>query len=112
MNDSALKISFSIEHIPSFSQDIYDSLCFQIDRINLNDRLVAEANDFLGSMFVSFEMTFDSSGKEGLRELLKRTRDNYTHRFGLNHWKRALIESLSMNEEFLNGGFKTALGTP
>ncbi|EHN8814398.1 MULTISPECIES: HNH endonuclease [Enterobacteriaceae] len=112
MNNSALSISFSIEQVPEFSQDVYDSLCFQIERINLNDRLVAEANDFLGSMFVSFEMTFDASGKEGLRALLKRTRDNYTQRFGLNHWKRALIDSLSMNEEFLNGGFKTALGTP
>lgn len=112
MNNSALSISFSIEHIPFFSQDIYDSLCYQIERIDLNNRLVAEANDFLGSMFVSFEMTFDSSGKEGLRALLKRTRDNYTQRFGLNHWKRALIDSLSINEEFLDGGFKTALGTP
>lgn len=111
MINSALTISFSIEHIAGFSQGIYDSLCFQMERINLNNRLVAEANDFLGGMFVPFEMTFNSSGKEGLRALLKSTRDNYTLRFGLNHWKRALIDSLSMNEEFLNGGFKTALGT-
>lgn len=110
--NGALLINFHITQLEGMSQVIYDSLCFQIERINLNERLKAEVNDFLGSMYTSFEMAYESSGIEGLRILLKKTRDNYTTRFGRNHWKRALMDSLSDNQMFLDAGFKTALGTP
>ncbi|CAI1656500.1 Uncharacterised protein [Serratia quinivorans] len=112
INNGALSISFEIIKVGGMSQNIYDSLCFQINKIDLNKRLGTEANDFLGSMYTSFELTYESSGIDGLRVSLKKIRDDYTRRFGLNHWKRALMDSLSDNEEFLNAGFITALGTP
>lgn len=68
-----------------------------------------EANDFLGGLYTSLEETYNSAGQEGLRLFLKRTRDDYTRRYGLNHWRRALIDSLSDNVEFLDAGFITAL---
>lgn len=112
IKDGALLIIFDIVKVRSMSQDLYNSLCFQISKIDLNNRLGAEANDFLGSMYTAFELTYESSGIDGLRVALKKMRDDYTRRFGLNHWKRALMDSLSDNEEFLNTGFITALGTP
>ncbi|MFQ6255985.1 HNH endonuclease signature motif containing protein [Yersinia enterocolitica] len=112
IKNSALSIDFNIIKVGGMSQDVYESLCYHMRKIDLNDRLKTESNDFLGSMYTSFELTFHTSGIDGLRNLLKKTRDNYTSRYGLNHWKRALMDSLSDNQEFLNTGFKTALGTP
>ena len=111
MIDGALVIDFNINMIEGMTREVYDSLCFQNRVVNLNERLKMEANDFLGGLYTSFEETYNSAGQEGLRLFLKRTRDDYARRYGLNHWRRALIDSLSDNVEFLDAGFITALGT-
>ncbi|MEX2952158.1 HNH endonuclease [Serratia fonticola] len=112
VKEGALLIDFKIKMVEGMTQNLFRSLNFQMEKINLNERLKLEANDFLGGLYISIDLIYQSSGSDGLRMFLKKSRDDYTKRYGLNHWKRALMDSLSDNQEFLNAGFIPALGTP
>lgn len=108
--DGALSMIFKVIQVEGMIDEIYQSLIFQTNRINLDERLNAEANDLLGSMYTSFFLTYQSSGIGGLQNLLEQTAIDYRKRFGLNHWKSALLDSLSKNQSFINSGFISALG--
>lgn len=106
------KLDFDLKIIKtaSMSDVMYNCIMFQVERVNLKSRLLDEINIFLGGLYTSFNMIFESSNADGLRKYLKYLVVDYEKRFGINDWRTALIDSLSDNNNFYNGGYKEVLG--
>lgn len=106
------KLDFDLKIIKTedMSDTVYNCIEFQVERVSLKSRLLDEINIFLGSLYASFNMIFESSNADGLRKYLKYLVIDYEKRFGINDWRTALIDSLSDNIHFYNGGYKEVLG--
>jgi len=109
----ALKVFFRIEKSASMSDEMEQRLRFQIDRLDLNSRYSKEINTYLSSLETALE---DAFGKENnidkLKDFILRSCNSSERKFGKNDWRTALLSGLAMCDEFLNGGFRRAIGTP
>lgn len=108
--ENSLSIIFKVIQSPSMTLNMFKSLEYQINRIELNARLKAESNDFLGGLYTAMEITYESLGVIGMKSFLIKTHQDYIIRFGLNHWKTALLLGLHDSDVFCDGGFIAALG--
>ncbi len=105
------RVRFEVFQCQGLSDDAYQRISFQVTRLELNRRYAAEVNDYLGSLETSFEDAFsaDQNGAK-VKDFLLRSAESVKSRFGLNHWKTALLKGLADCAAFCNGGFKQALG--
>ena len=91
--------------------DLYQKLCFQVGRLELNARYPAEINILLSSQKASLEMNYAPPGNAAqVAKLLKENALSYEKSFGLNDWRTALMHSLADNNDFCDGGFRNVLG--
>lgn len=106
-NDS-LSVQFKIEE-KGVSDLLYKQLTFQIERIDLNNRLKKECNIYLSSIGSIIETSFGNGNAENLKSLLISQANENKIIFGLNDWRTVFMSSLSNCEDFCNGGFKVIL---
>lgn len=107
VND-ALSIDFKISK-DGISELLFKQLTFQIQRINLNDRLKKECNIYLSSISSIIENAYGVDNAESLKDLLISQSNENRKRFGLNDWRTVFVSSLANCEDFCNGGFKSIL---
>ncbi|WP_289054309.1 HNH endonuclease [Carboxylicivirga marina] len=106
VNDSLI-VNFEIDKSANLSNVVYDQLCFQVERINLNKRLQKEVNDFLFSFAVNIQDMYESqNSSKAISQLLLKNSNFFNRKYGLNNWRTAFLIALSNCEEFCNGGFK------
>lgn len=111
INDDSLKVVFDIVKIADFDDDYYKILKFQIDKLDLNNRLSKEINLFLCSFSIAIEDVYNSGGKNYVAYFLERNCESFAKKLGLNDWRTALLYSLSKNNDFCDGGFIEILNT-
>jgi hypothetical protein len=101
-----LQTTFSIVQSPSMSNEIFQKLTFQVERVNLDERLKREVNAFLFSACEGLNAIYsvDNNG-DNIRLLLDRSAAQHQVRLGLNDWRTVLLKTLSTNTLFCNGGF-------
>ncbi len=106
--DGALIVDFAIQKTENLSQPAYEMMHFQMNKVKLNDRLKKEVNIFLtpySDMLEIFYSPMEDSAR--VSAFLAQSADTFTNSFGLNDWRTALLFSLSNNNEFCDGGFRT-----
>lgn len=108
LQNNALSVDFTIEK-NGISELLFKQLNFQIERINLNNRLKKECNIYLSSIGSIIENSFGENNAENLRDILISQSNENKKIFGLNDWRTAFLLSLSSCEDFCNGGFKEVL---
>lgn len=110
INDNLLNFEFNITKTDDMSEEVYNSMLYQVDRVDLFVRLIPEVNIMLGSMYTGMLMAYEQNGGEGLKSLLNLTVADYVRRYGINDWRTAVIDSLFENDDFCNGAFIQLLG--
>lgn len=105
-----LIINFDIDSTLSNSE-LKEKLRFQFERSKLNERLLKEANTFIFDKKSSIEVFYDADPDNGVKKLFEKDYNEYLARYGLNHWKTALVLALSKCDNFCKGGFKKYFGT-
>lgn len=108
LRNNALSVDFIIEK-NGISDLLFKQLNFQIEKINLNNRLKKECNIYLTSIGSIIENAFGENNAENLRDILISQSNENKKIFGLNDWRTAFLLSLSSCEDFYNGGFKEVL---
>ena len=100
--DGALTISFEIDGAAAPSP-LYERLTFQLTRLNLDERLVDSINIMLFTLKPALEMFRGlPNEREQIREYLLGAARSYNRDFALNHWRAAVVLSLSECEPFLD----------
>lgn len=107
---AGLRVEFSIIQCGGMSADVYERLCFQVSRLDLNRRYQAQVTLFITSQRTAIELAAES-GPGALRTWLLKVHDTYVQSYGLNDWRTALVDSLVRSEEFCNGGFSYSFGS-
>jgi len=103
----ALVAIFKITQTSDMTDELYQRLVFQMERLELHQRYTAEMNNFLSSLEVSFEDAFgEDSSSERLRDFILRTAKSQERKLGLNDWRTALLNGLAECKPFCNGGFR------
>lgn len=109
--NGALIVNYTVVHVDEMDGELYERINFQINRIQLNIRLKQEVNIFLFSFLVSLDGAYGGGGNAvTVAELLDSYAEYFSRKMGLNDWRTALLISLSNNEEFCDGGFRSCLG--
>ncbi|MGJ1435707.1 HNH endonuclease [Sphingobacterium siyangense] len=103
--ENSINVSIEVRFIPELSELLFNQLQFQVRRIQLNERLSKEINIYLSSYAISLKQTFESGGLEAVQSFLRHTAEYLKVQFGFNNWRPVLIECLSNNSAFCNGGF-------
>jgi 5-methylcytosine-specific restriction endonuclease McrA len=83
---------------------------FQIEKFELNARLVEAINVFLSDFETAIEEMYEVGGPEKVADFLQRTAIRKAKRLGLNDWRPRLLHALADNDQFCDGGFRQALG--
>lgn len=111
--EDSIRFQFHISETASISDELRSVLNFHFARLRLGDRLAAEAISFLGDQSWSFEYYSSvSCDGNGFRGLLEQLYCNFRSRLGQNHWKTALLKSLSNCQYFLTQGHKATFSVP
>ncbi|BDC82656.1 HNH endonuclease [Aeromonas hydrophila] len=108
--DGALMVDFAIQRTDNLSLRAYSMMRFQMGKVELNDRLKKEINIFLMPYSDILETVYSvREDAADVRAFLAKTVRTFTYNFGLNDWRTALLFSLSNNNDFCEGGFRTVL---
>ncbi|WP_454801425.1 HNH endonuclease [Mucilaginibacter phyllosphaerae] len=107
-----LTVTLTIQKIPQLTINLYKRLAFQMERVKLNERLAMQIIDDLSTMAYSFQSVFESGGAIAVKKLLEGTAKDFRARFGLNHWKTAVMLGLAAHTDFCDGGFRGPLSLP
>lgn len=108
--DGALIVDFTIQNTNNLSHTAYTMMQFQMNRVKLNDRLKQEINIFLMPYSNSLETVFSiRESANDVRDFLVKEVRVFSKNFGLNDWRTSLLFSLSNNNDFCGGGFRTVL---
>lgn len=100
--DGALAISFYIDPAAAPSP-LHERLTFQLARLNLNERLVDSINIMMFTLKPSFEMFRGLAHERAqIQEYLRGAALSYNKDFALNHWRSAVVLSLSECDAFLD----------
>ncbi|WP_316233395.1 HNH endonuclease signature motif containing protein [Bradyrhizobium sp. SZCCHNPS2010] len=100
--DGALAISFYIDDtvVPS---PLHERLTFQLTRLNLDERLVDSINIMLFTLKPSLEMFRGLANERAqIQEYLRGAARSYNKDFAWNHWRSAVVLSLSECDAFLD----------
>ncbi|MBY5881159.1 HNH endonuclease [Rhizobium leguminosarum] len=100
--DGALAISFDIDAAAAPSP-LYERLTSQLTRLNLDERLTDSINIMMFTLKPSLEM-FRGLANERvqIQEYLRGAARSYNKDFALNHWRAAVVLSLSECDPFLD----------
>ncbi|TNF01146.1 MAG: HNH endonuclease [Bacteroidetes bacterium] len=108
--DGALVVNFRVEQIEEMTDEMVNSINFQMARVNLHNRLDKAVNMFLQNFVVSLEDAYgDDKSPERVKSVLIRNEERLARRLGKNDWRTSLLNSLANNEVFCDGGFISAL---
>lgn len=108
-----LRVNYRIEQSAAMSIELAERLRFQIDRLGLNDRYKKEINTYLSSLEVALKDAYGlDKSADRIRLFLLKSADSSEIRFGRNDWRTALLRGLAVCNDFCNGGFVRALGSP
>jgi len=77
-----------------------------MDRVKLNERLEMQIIDDLAAIAFGLEGNYVVAGAIGVKRLLEGTARYYRGRYGLNHWRTAVMRALAEHDDFCNGGFR------
>lgn len=105
MISNALVIEFKVFE-DNLQQEEYNILDFVFRRINLNERLLKECNIYLSAFSLTVEDSFNKFQIDGVKTFLQSQYQENLRNFGINDWRSALILSLSICDDFCNGGFR------
>jgi hypothetical protein len=108
----ALTVRYSIEQCPGMSDELFGRLRQHFVEFNLHERYSKQVNLYLGSLEYPITSTFERTGVDGLKDLLLGMAVATARREGANDWRVALLKGLYSCQEFCEGGFVVALGTP
>lgn len=113
LTSEGLLVDFKIEQSDGMSDDTYQRLNFQIGKLELNTRYKAQANIFLASQKLNFELAYGVPGdSQQLKQFIEVSATNLARDFGLNDWRPVLLRGLAKCTDFCSGGFRRALGEP
>lgn len=109
--DGALIFSFHIVQTANLTNELFQRLEMQFERLALTRRYKDEINVFLNGHAVGLDMAYgaDQSSDRAQQYLLKNAARATTDHH-LNDWRVAVFHALAENYEFCSGGFKIALG--
>ena len=105
-----LDVRYAIEQCLGMSDELYSRLVFHLEEFNLQSRFAMQTNIYLGELAFPFEMSYVTSGGDGLRAMLRGCADSNKKNFGTNDWRTALMYGLADCAAFCDGGFRRALG--
>ena len=109
IKESSLRMKFYIEKTKEMTDLLAQQLIFQIERVNLNERLEKDGNIFMSSFGGALKYGY-KNGTAGVKEILISTANDTKNKLGLNHWRTVLLLALADHEDFCNGGFIRSLG--
>jgi hypothetical protein len=107
-----LMLKFCIEKATGMSQEVFERLQHHLEIFRLQERLLHQANLYLGNFEVPLADQFRFGGAASVKDFLERCSAANAKRHGLNDWRTALMTGLAECEEFCAGGFLNALGYP
>lgn len=100
--DGALAISFYIDPAAAASP-LNERLTFQLTRLSLDERLVDSINIMMFTLKPAFEMFRGLANERAqIQEYLRGAARSYNKDFALNHWRSAVVLSLSECDAFLD----------
>jgi hypothetical protein len=100
--DGALAVSFDIDAAVAPSP-LYERLAFQLTRLNLDERLTDSINILMFTLKPSLEMFRGlATERAQIQEYLRGAARSYDRDFALNHWRAAVVLSLSECGPFLD----------
>jgi hypothetical protein len=108
--DGGLTVTYSVDKIAGVQKPLLDRAQFQLDKFELNSRLVASTNTFLANLQAALALAFKAGQGAGVSDFLRETAKNNVAHFGKNDWRVALTLALADTPEFCDGGFQAALG--
>lgn len=109
VSERGIVVTYSIHKTPDLEQEEFERLNFQFNALELNQRYVSQINLFLGSQRTAIE-DYASISTEALKQFFRRSYDNQTRDFGLNHWQTVLLKALAESDEFCSGGYIHCFG--
>ncbi|WP_429144221.1 HNH endonuclease [Aeromonas veronii] len=108
ITNGALTVDFEIKKTKNLSQPTYEMMKFQMGKVKLNARLKKEINIFLAPYPDMLEMIYNTKADAAkVSTFLIKSAHTFKKNFGLNDWRIALLFSLSNNNDFCEGGFRT-----
>jgi hypothetical protein len=107
-----LKLTFQIAKTHGMSDEVFDRLKHHIEIFHLQDRLLHQANIYLGDFEVALADQLASGDAPAVKDYLTRCANANAKRHGLNDWRTALLKGLTDCDAFCAGGFFIALGEP
>ncbi len=111
LSSDALNVTFEIRQVTGMSDETFQRLTYQVQRLELNDRYQEQINVYIGSLSSSLIEAYGEMNDAVLvRAFLERSAENNAEIFGKNDWRPVLLRALSVCDAFCAGGFKKALG--
>lgn len=100
--DGALAISFDID-VAAAPSPLYERLTSQLTRLKLDERLVDSINIMMFTLKPALEMFRGlENEREQIQQYLRGAARSYDKDFALNHWRAAVVLSLSECGPFLD----------
>lgn len=111
LSSGALTVVFEVRQVTGMSNETFQRLSYQVQRLELNDRYRERINVYMSDLSSSLLDAYGDVGDtELVKKFLKRSAENSAETFGKNDWRPVLLRALSASDEFCAGGFKNALG--
>lgn len=105
LRGKSLKIELEISPIPELDSQLQKQMDFMMKKVDLKNRLLKELNSHLSSISTYIKRDYETAGKAGAKKNLETAAKQEAERYGLNHWRHAVIQALANHDAFCDGGF-------
>lgn len=105
LSGGALTVEFSINSALVDDDSLIVNLQYQLDKLNINNRYMAEINKYLSSYAVPLHMLYTSTNAENVKNYLDIQARHEARATHAAHWRPTLLRALKAHAEFCDGGF-------
>lgn len=104
-----LQCELEVRSVPEIDEQVIRQMNFQVGRVKLVDRVIAEMITFLSPTATYLQQDFETGGRELVSDGLLKSAQNQQKQYGRNHWRTAVMTALAACDEFCDGGFHECL---